>query len=59
MFRNWQKKKFFKEFVSILRELGCFVSYSVVNCMDYGVPQRNRLVLSHHEYGSIDLIPIT
>lgn len=34
------KKEIFKEFVSILRELGYFVSYSVVNCMDYGVPQK-------------------
>lgn len=54
------KKEIFKGFVNALKGLGYFVNYSVVNCVDYGVPQkRNRLVLLASQYGSIDLIPTT
>lgn len=54
------KKEIFKDFVGTLKELGYFVNYSVINCVNYGVPQkRNRLVLLASQYGEINLIPIT
>jgi DNA (cytosine-5)-methyltransferase 1 len=50
----------FKGFVRTLRKAGYFVSHSVVNCMDYGVPQhRNRLVLLASKLGPIELIAPT
>ena len=53
-------KKIFKEFVKTLRKLKYFVSYEIVNCANYGVPQkRNRLVLLASKYGEINLIPAT
>lgn len=53
-------KQIFKDFVSGLKEQGYYVSYRIVNCVDFGVPQkRNRLVLLASQYGSIDLIPMT
>ena len=54
------KKTIFKDFVSTLKDLGYFISYKVVNCIDYGVPQkRNRLVLLASKHGLIELIPPT
>lgn len=53
-------KKIFEEFVKTLRKLKYFVSYEIVNCANYGVPQkRNRLVLLASKYGEINLIPAT
>lgn len=55
-----EKQMIFKKFVSSLKDLGYHVSYSIVNCVDYGVPQkRKRLVLLASLYGPIDLIPQT
>lgn len=54
------EQEVFQEFVSLLRGLGFHVSYQVVNCADYGVPQqRNRLVLLGSKYGEIEMIPPT
>ena len=40
--------------------LGYFVHYEVVNCPDYGIPQkRKRLVLLASKFGEIRLIPKT
>jgi DNA (cytosine-5)-methyltransferase 1 len=51
------KQNVFRTFVRKLERLGYSVSYQVVNCVDYGVPQhRNRLVLLASKLGSIDLI---
>lgn len=50
----------FKSFVRGLKKAGYFVSHSIVNCMDYGVPQhRNRLVLLASKLGHIELIAPT
>lgn len=54
------KKQIFKDFVTNLRNLGYFVNYKIVNCVNYGVPQkRNRLVLLASKFGEIDLISST
>lgn len=50
----------FAEFVSDLRSEGFEVSYSVINCADYGVPQqRRRLVLLASRLGPIAMIEPT
>lgn len=53
-----ETEKVFLDFVKSLEELGYNVSWSVVNCADYGVPQlRRRLVLLASIYGKINIIP--
>lgn len=53
-------KKIFEEFVKTLKKLKYFVNYEIVNCANYGVPQkRNRLVLLASKYGEINLISAT
>lgn len=50
----------FEEFVAELRRREFHVSYRVVQCADYGVPQqRQRLVLLASKLGPIDLIEPT
>lgn len=50
----------FKDFYNKLEELGYKVSYQVVFCPDYGIPQRRRrLVLLASKLGDIFLIPKT
>lgn len=50
----------FRDFVKNLEKLGYEVSYYVVYCPDYGIPQsRKRLVLFASKYGKIDLIEKT
>ncbi|HAX92276.1 MAG TPA: DNA (cytosine-5-)-methyltransferase [Rhodospirillaceae bacterium] len=47
----------FDEFVASLKENGYAVSYQIVNCAEYGVPQqRNRLVLLASKLGPISLL---
>ena len=54
------KQQIFKEFVSKLKALHYRVSWSIVYCPDYGIPQRrNRLVLLASRYGDIRLMPPT
>lgn len=46
----------FHEFVTNLKGNGYLVSYQIVNCADYGIPQqRNRLVLLASKFGQISL----
>jgi DNA (cytosine-5)-methyltransferase 1 len=55
-----EKEMIFKRFTSKLRSLGYTVSYSIVRCWEYGVPQtRTRLVLFASKYGQIDIISPT
>ena len=55
-----QKERIFKKFVAKLRAQGYAVSYSNVDCREYGVPQsRTRLVLFASKRGSIELLPPT
>lgn len=48
----------FKDFLTQLQDLGYHYSWKIVNCADYGVPQRRkRLVLLASRLGKIELIP--
>ena len=50
----------FKDFITVLKENGYFVSYKTVYCPDYGIPQnRSRLVLLASLLGEIKLISKT
>ena len=54
------KQQIFEDFVSKLQALNYHVSWSVVFCPDYGIPQRrNRLVLLASRYGDISLMAPT
>lgn len=47
----------FKEFVDNLNSNGYSVSYQVVNCAEYGIPQqRSRLVLLASKFGPVSLL---
>lgn len=53
-------KNVLADFIATLNYLGYKVSYQVVYCPDYGVPQtRKRLVLLASIFGEINLIPPT
>lgn len=55
-----KRHKVFRDFVKDLEKLGYEVSYYIVYCPDYGMPQsRKRLVLFASKYGKIDLIEKT
>jgi DNA (cytosine-5)-methyltransferase 1 len=52
-----KEQNVFKQFVKELKQNGYQVSFSVVNCADYGVPQhRNRLVLLASKFGEVKLL---
>jgi DNA (cytosine-5)-methyltransferase 1 len=54
---NLQYQKVFKAFVAALTARGFHVSYEVVDCADFGVPQRRRrLVLLASKLGPITLV---
>lgn len=55
-----ERHSIFAEFVEVLKRLKYHVSYSVVFCPDYGVPQhRNRLVLFASKLGPIKIVRAT
>ena len=57
---DFSKFTIFKDFYEKLVSLGYFVSYQVVFCSDYGIPQRRRrLVLLASKLGKISLISKT
>lgn len=57
---NLIDKDVFRSFVNRLRRAGYSVSFSVVYCPDYGIPQqRNRLVLLASRHGRISIIEPT
>ena len=52
-----QKQEVFHTFVYNLEKCGFYVSYRIVNCLDYGIPQkRRRLVLLASQLGKITLL---
>jgi DNA (cytosine-5)-methyltransferase 1 len=52
-----QKQSLFYCFLEILKNLRYHISYNIVNCPNYGIPQmRKRLVLLASRFGSISLI---
>ncbi len=54
------KYELFQLFVSELESLGYFVSYQIVSCPEYGIPQiRKRMVLLASKLGEINLVPPT
>lgn len=58
--RNFKKAPVFKDFIEDLEEMGYKVSYELVHCPDYGIPQnRKRIVLLASKLGEISLIPKT
>jgi len=57
---NFKKAPVFDDFINDLKNQGYFVSFEVVNCPEYGIPQkRKRLVLLASKFGEINLIPKT
>lgn len=55
-----KKERVFLNFIASLQAEGFHVSYQVVNCADYGVPQRRRrLILLASRLGPIELIEPT
>lgn len=51
-------EKVFEDFLQQLQALGYHYSWQIVNCANYGVPQRRkRLVLLASRLGNIELIP--
>jgi DNA (cytosine-5)-methyltransferase 1 len=57
---SFKLKSVLGDFVNTLKAEGYYVSYHVVYCPDYGIPQtRKRLVLLASKLGKIELIPPT
>ena len=51
------KEKVFIDFIEKLKSFGYYVSWKIVNCADYGVPQmRNRLVLLASLLAPIEMV---
>lgn len=54
---NLSNEVVFNDFISALKLLNYFIDWKIVNCPDYGVPQkRKRLVLLASKYDKISLI---
>jgi DNA (cytosine-5)-methyltransferase 1 len=57
---NFKKAPVFEEFIKNLKTQGYNISHQIINCPDYGIPQkRKRLVLLASKFGDIELIPKT
>jgi DNA (cytosine-5)-methyltransferase 1 len=57
---SFKQKPVLDDFVSVLKQNNYNVSFKIVYCPDYGIPQtRKRLVLLASRFGKIELIPPT
>jgi DNA (cytosine-5)-methyltransferase 1 len=57
---NFKKAPVLKDFIKSLEDKKYFVSYSIVHCPDYGIPQnRKRFVLLASKLGPINLLSPT
>ncbi|WP_312082025.1 DNA cytosine methyltransferase [Epilithonimonas hominis] len=57
---NFNKAPVFDDFIENLEDLGYHIHYEIVNCPDYGIPQkRKRLILLASKLGEIKLISKT
>jgi DNA (cytosine-5)-methyltransferase 1 len=57
---NFKKAPVFADFIAELNSLNYYISYELVKCPDYGIPQnRRRLILLASKLGEIKLIPKT
>lgn len=57
---NEKRFNVFHDFINLLEENDYSVSWEIVKCQDYGIPQnRSRLVLLASKFGEIKLIPKT
>jgi len=57
---NFKKEPVFDDFIKTLKDEGYYVHYEIVNCPEYGIPQkRKRLVLLASRLGIINLVPKT
>lgn len=57
---NFKKAPVLRDFIQVLESLNYYVSYSIVFCPTYGIPQnRKRFVLLASKFGPISLIPPT
>lgn len=57
---SFKQKPVLQDFISMLEEHEYHVSYQIVYCPDYGIPQtRKRLVLLASRFGKINLVPPT
>jgi DNA (cytosine-5)-methyltransferase 1 len=57
---NFKKAPVLKDFIKSLEDLNYYVSYQIVYCPNYGIPQnRKRFVLLASRYGPINLIDPT
>ena len=57
---NFKKAPVLLDFIKSLEDLNYYVSYKIVHCPNYGIPQnRKRFVLLASKYGPINLIDPT
>ena len=55
--KNYKKGEVLNDFLRTLEKNGYYVTWKIINCSDYGVPQnRKRLILFASKFGKVDFI---